>query len=352
MAISTTSVSPKDFQLLFIKEATAGTRVEENMIPINIDSIEMPTLNPLQITDVRHGTGRTLKQVDTFTTNELTVKEISFSGIADKTVLPILLENITQDVAGGDSLYEVLNNYEPSALQYGTTSNGGNNTGTFSLAIDNPVTAGDGTSRSMLFGGCVLTSLTINGDIGEESGRIKMSGTFKTGQQVDFTPTTGDSNVPTIANSGSVAHFDDNYFMSDFSTTTVAGVADCVMKSFSLTIENDAQFMGADANGNYQIVQRALPEVIATVDSVVKYDSNTANLIDNFQGQSLAGESGHSDIDLQMSAGDNKFGIDIDHTMLTDVSFSEEEAMFLTVSQKALADATATNKFFSIKATS
>lgn len=343
MAISSTSVSPKDFQLGIIKEATAGTAVVSSMNLINIDSLELPALNPLQVTDVRHGTGRTLKQVDTFASNKVTVKEISFSGIADSTILPILLENITQDSSGvgssGDDLYEVLNNYEPSAIDIGTTTDSDNSM-TFTVAVDNAVNS----SYSMVFKGCVLTSLTINGDIGEESGRVKMSGTFKTGMVPDLSP----SSAPTF---GSTAHFNNNYFVTDFDTTKVAGVADCVLKSFSLTLENDAQFMGFDSSGNYQVIQRALPEVIATCDSVVKYDGNTQALIESFEGQSFGDDSGHVDIDLQMSSGTNKIGIDIDHTLMTDVSFSEEEAMFLSISQKAIADATATNKFFSIKAT-
>lgn len=343
MAISATSVSPKDFQLGIIKEATAGTAVVSSMNLINIDSLELPALNPLQVTDVRHGTGRTLKQVDTFTSNKLTVKEISFSGIADSTILPILLENITQDASGvgssGDDLYEVANNYEPSAIDVATTT-ASDNTMTFTIAVDNAVNS----SYSMVFKGCVLTSLTISGDIGEESGRVKVSGTFKSGLVPDLSP----SSAPTF---GSTAHFNNNYFVTDFDTTKVAGVADCVLKSFSLTIENDAQFMGFDSSGNYQVIQRALPEVIATCDSVVKYDGNTQALIESFEGQSFGDDSGHVDIDLQASSGTNKIGIDIDHTILTDVSFSEEEAMFLSISQKAIADATGANKFFSIKAT-
>ena len=343
MAISATSVSPKDFQLGIIKEATAGTAIVSSMNLINIDSLELPALNPLQVTDVRHGTGRTLKQVDTFTSNKLTVKEISFSGIADSTILPILLENITQDASGvgssGDDLYEVANNYEPSAIDVATTT-ASDNTMTFTIAVDNAVNS----SYSMVFKGCVLTSLTISGDIGEESGRVKVSGTFKSGLVPDLSP----SSAPTF---GSTAHFNNNYFVTDFDTTKVAGVADCVLKSFSLTIENDAQFMGFDSSGNYQVIQRALPEVIATCDSVVKYDGNTQALIESFEGQSFGDDSGHVDIDLQASSGTNKIGIDIDHTILTDVSFSEEEAMFLSISQKAIADATGANKFFSIKAT-
>ena len=47
MAISATSVSPKDFQLGIIKEATAGTAVTSSMNLINIDSLELPALNPI-----------------------------------------------------------------------------------------------------------------------------------------------------------------------------------------------------------------------------------------------------------------------------------------------------------------
>lgn len=347
MAISATSVSPKDFQLGILAETTAGTANVSSMNLINIDSIELPSLNPTQVTDVRHGTGRTLKQVDTFTTNKVTVKEISFSGIADSTILPILLENITQDASGvgasGDDLYEVNNNYEPSAINIGTTT-ATDNTMTFTIAIDNAVSD----SYSMIFTGCVLTSLTINGDIGEESGRVKFSGTFKTGMVPNLSPEVADK--PSYA-SGATASFNNNYFVTDFDTTKVAGVADCVLKSFSLTIENDAQFMGFDSSGNYQVIQRALPEIIATCDSVVKYDGNTQALIEAFEIQSIGDASGHVDIDLQASSGTNKIGVDINNTILTDVSFSEEEAMFLSISQKAMADATGTNKFFSIKAT-
>ena len=347
MAISATSVSPKDFQLGIIAETTAGTAIVSSMNLINIDSLELPALNPLQVTDVRHGTGRTLKQVDTFTTNKLTVKEISFSGIADSTILPILLENITQDAsgvaAGQDDLYEVLNQYEPDAIDViapNATTGHANNTITFTVAVDNAVHS----DYSMVFKGCVLTSLTISGDIGEESGRVKMSGTFKTGMVPDLSP----SSAPTF---GSTAHFNNNYFVTDFDTTKVAGVADCVLKSFSLTIENDAQFMGFDSSGNYEVIQRALPEIIATCDSVVKYDGNTQALIESFEAQSIGDSSGTVDVDLQASSGTNKVGIDINNTILTDVSFSEEEAMFLSISQKAVADATGANKFFSIKAT-
>jgi hypothetical protein len=330
MANLSTSYSPKEFQLAIANEGTVGTAssTDSDYILINIDSIEMPSLNPQQVLDVRHGAGRTLKEVDVFLSNKLTVKEISFSGIADATVLPKLVKNITQDA----STFAIEAAYDPTDIKVGdTTANA--DTGTFSVLVQSPEA-----NNSMLFTGCVLTSLTLNGDIAEESGRIKMSGTFKTGMIPSFT-----SNLaPT-----STAHFNTNYFTTDYADDAVttdadiviAGVPSPILKSFSCVIENDAQFMGFDQNGNYQIIARALPEVAVTFDAVVKYDADTDGLVASFESQ-----DGSSTVVNTLTAktdvsGDVPRNIDlsIPKAILTDVSFSEEEAMFLSVSTKAVA---------------
>jgi hypothetical protein len=330
MANLSTSYSPKEFQLAIANEGTVGTAssTDSDYILINIDSIEMPSLNPQQVLDVRHGAGRTLKEVDVFLSNKLTVKEISFSGIADATVLPKLVKNITQDA----STFAIEAAYDPTDIKVGdTTANA--DTGTFSVLVQSPEA-----NNSMLFTGCVLTSLTLNGDIAEESGRIKMSGTFKTGMIPSFT-----SNLaPT-----STAHFNTNYFTTDYADDAVttdadiviAGVTSPILKSFSCVIENDAQFMGFDQNGNYQIIARALPEVAVTFDAVLKYDADTDGLVASFESQ-----NGSSTVVNTLTAktdvsGDVPRNIDlsIPKAILTDVSFSEEEAMFLSVSTKAVA---------------
>jgi len=330
MANLSTSYSPKEFQLAIANEGTVGTAssTDSDYILINIDSIEMPSLNPQQVLDVRHGAGRTLKEVDVFLSNKLTVKEISFSGIADATVLPKLVKNITQDA----STFAIEAAYDPTDIKVGdTTANA--DTGTFSVLVQSPEA-----NNSMLFTGCVLTSLTLNGDIAEESGRIKMSGTFKTGMIPSFT-----SNLaPT-----STAHFNTNYFTTDYADDAVtadadiviAGVTSPILKSFSCVIENDAQFMGFDQNGNYQIIARALPEVAVTFDAVLKYDADTDGLVASFESQ-----DGSSTVVNTLTAktdvsGDVPRNIDlsIPKAILTDVSFSEEEAMFLSVSTKAVA---------------
>lgn len=333
MANLSTAFSPKEFELAIAHEATVGTASSTvgDYILMNIDSIEMPSLNPQQVLDVRHGAGRTLKEVDMFLSNDLTVKEISFSGIADATILPKLVKNITQDASGA---FSIPASYDPEERKVGDTvlEDGSTtipaDTGTFSVLLNVP-----SSSNSMLFTGCVLTSLTLNGDIAEESGRIKMSGTFKTGMKPSFT-----SNL----NPTSTAHFNTNYFTTDYgddadtnAVTVIAGVPDPIMKSFSCTIENDAQFMGFNAAGSFQIIARALPEAMVTFDSVIKYDADTDGLVATFEGQ-----DGSSTVANTLTAKDSvtrNVDFSIPKAIITDVSFSEEEAMFLSVSTRGVA---------------
>jgi hypothetical protein len=325
MANLSAAFSPKEFELAIAHEATVGTASSTvgDYILMNIDSIEMPSLNPQQVLDVRHGAGRTLKEVDMFLSNNLTIKEISFSGIADATILPKLVKNITQDASGASSIPA---SYDPSELKIGDSTSTAD-VGTFSVLLNVPES-----NNSMLFVGCVLTSLTLSGDISEESGRIKMSGTFKTGSKPDFT-----SNL----NPTSTAHFNTNYFTTDYgddadtnAVTVIAGVADPILKSFSCAIENDAQFMGFNAAGNFQIIARALPEASVTFDSVIKYDADTDGLVASFEGQSS------STVANTLTAKDSvtrNVDFSIPKAIITDVSFSEDEAMFLSVSTRGVA---------------
>ena len=319
--------SPKQFQLAIAAEADGiggGEATDADYKFINIDSIEFPSLNPQQVLDVRHGAGRTMKAVDMFLSNKLTVKEISFSGIADATILPMLLSNITTDAS---SAYEIAFNYAGIDLSYGDSVS--DNTKTFAVVVVTPEAA-----QQMYFKGCFLTSLTISGDVGEEAGRLKISGTFKSG----CIPALNDTSiVPTHDR----ASFNTNYFMTDYgdsgstnAVTTIAGISDPVMKSFSLTIENDVVMSGYDTSGNFQQMHRGIPEVAVTFDAVVKYDGDTDNLIQTF------GEQSTSTVANTLTAADSvtrNVDISLPTCIITDVSFSEEDAMFLSVSSKAVA---------------
>ena len=144
-----------------------------------------------------------------------------------------------------------------------------------------------------------------------------------------------------LAPSNGTAHFNSNYFMSDYgdagdsgADTTIAGIADPILKSFSFTLENDAQFMGFDAAGSYQVIARALPEVSATFEASIKYDDETARLVEDFNNQSTGTVANTL---AALTSSTRNVGVSMPTSIITDVSFSEEEAMFLSVSSKAVA---------------
>lgn len=340
MADQVAGFSPKQFQLAFAAEKDGiggGESTSGDYKFINIDSIEMPSLNPNQVLDVRHGVGRTLKQVDMFLSNKLTVKEINFSGIADNTTLPMLLSNITGVAdASGDLTFNIQSQYAGVDLDFGGSVS--NNTKTFAVIVTTPTA-----NNQMLFKGCVLTSLSISADMAEESGRFKVSGTFKSG----CIPTLNDTSI----DPSGTTHFNSNYFITDYgdsntsgAATVIAGLTSPVLKSFNLTIENDAVFTGYDANGNYQQIHRAIPEVSVLFDAVVKYDSETEVLARNFEIQSTG------TVANTLTARDTSPALDISvpKAILTDVSFSEDDAMFVSVSTKAVASATGTDDLVSV----
>jgi len=321
--------SPKQFQLAIAPETDgigSGESTDAQYKFINIDSIEMPSLNPLQVLDVRHGAGRTLKAVDMFLTNKLTVKEISFSGIADATILPMLLANITN--TNHATSFPIEFDYSGLDMKFGDTIADDDSSKTFAVVVVTPEAA-----QQLYFKGCLLTSLTVSGDVGEESGRIKISGTFKSG----CVPALNDTSIVPTHNRAS---FNTNYFMTDYDSgasnglITIAGLTGCVLKSFSLTIENDVAFSGYDTAGNYQQMHRAIPEAAVTFDAVVKYDAETDNLIQTF------GEQSTGTVVNTLTASDSvtrNIDISLPTCIMTDVSFSEEDAMFLSMSSKAVA---------------
>ena len=105
------------------------------------------------------------------------------------------------------------------------------------------------------------------------------------------------------------------------------------MKSFSCTIENDAQFMGFNAAGSSNYCK--LPEASVTFDSVIKYDADTDGLVATFEGQ-----DGSSTVANTLTAKDSvtrNVDFSIPKAIITDISFSEEEAMFLSVSTRGVA---------------
>jgi hypothetical protein len=333
MALDGQALSPQEFKLAFKPETTIGTANVATMQLINVDSVETPALNITQVLDVRTGSGRTAKTSDMFTDEKGTVKEISFSGIADTTVLPILLQAITTTAVGSSpASYDIAGAYTPPEIQFGASAS--DNLNTFTVAISHPEAGND---HSMVFKGCVLTSLSLSGSMATQSGRISMSGTFQTRSLGVY------NNARPTSTSAFGSTF---YNMSTFGESSnqtngvrVAGIDDCVMSDFTLNIENPSEFVGFDSDGNPQAIARAIPEVSVTFDATIKADDNTSGL-----HASLV--AGATNLTTELTnhatfASATTFGIKIANSVLTSVELSPATAMFYAISTKAVTDGSA-----------
>ena len=332
MALDGQAFSPKQFQLAIDGETTIGTaKLDGNMNLVNIDSIEMPNFNLTQVLEARSGSdGRVADSADVLIDEKGVTKEITFSGVFDTTIAPILLKNVLGGATVSTDVVTVPYYYQPDELQTGVS---GDATKTLTFAVVNPTT-NDGSSdenRSIIFPGCVITSLSISGDMANESGRLRFTATARTGYLSSY-----DQANPNAA-SAFTAYGSSYYSLATLSAgvkRTIAGAADSVIQSFSLNIENPAEFVGQSTNGNPDAIVRAVPEASVTLDATVKYDSNTADYFSSFKAgtEVVSNVANHATI-----ADATSFGFIGSYGRITSVAYNEANAMMLDVSTKFFA---------------
>lgn len=323
MAKDGKAYSPKEFKLAFVAESTIGTANTTSMQLINVDSVQMPNLNPVIVNDVRSGDGRVRKVADAFVCQKGIVKTIPFSGIADTTVLPLLIQNImTNTVGTSPASYDVPYNYTPPELLNGSASG---ITKTVTVALISP----EG-SNSIIFPGCVLTKLQISAGIDDENGRWKISGEFET-----KCIHSDEQAAPT----GLGAYGSTYYYLTEWNAkTTFAGIADCVIDGFTLNLENPTTYSGYDSNGDPDVINRGVPGFVSNMTATVKYDSNTAPL----KADLVDGGTG-SAIELSNNAtwASATRGIKSDNGIITAVNFNESSSMYLDVTVEMGSDGAA-----------
>ena len=332
MALDGQAFSPKQFQLAIDGETTIGTaKLDGNMNLVNIDNIEMPNFNLTQVLEARSGSdGRVADSADVLIDEKGVTKEITFSGVFDTTIAPILLKNVLGGATVSTDVVTVPYYYQPDELQTGVS---GDATKTLTFAVVNPTT-NDGSSdenRSIIFPGCVITSLSISGDMANESGRLRFTATARTGYLSSY-----DQANPNAA-SAFTAYGSSYYSLATLSAgvkRTIAGAADSVIQSFSLNIENPAEFVGQSTNGNPDAIVRAVPEASVTLDATVKYDSNTADYFSSFKAgtEVVSNVANHATI-----ADATSFGFIGSYGRITSVAYNEANAMMLDVSTKFFA---------------
>tara|TARA_R100000654_G_C2671515_1_gene126141 strand:- start:54 stop:1076 length:1023 start_codon:yes stop_codon:yes gene_type:complete len=322
--------SPKEFQLLVAQQDDFGTITPNSgtYYAIDVDSVGSPSLNPNQVLEPRTGS-RVLQATDFFQDVKTSIKEISFSGTATTNVLDLLLANITT-TADLNGVYTFGAEDAAQSLGVGTTGAAAGSLLSFVYK------SAFGTDADLAFKDCVITSLTLNGDLGTEGGRIKFSATAQTGSVVhDLT-----SAAFTADQSFSAA---ENYLMSAWATPAsrkVYGIGSVIVNSFSCNLENPATFTGVNASG-YEVVSRA-GEFSATLDTSIKYDATTCGLMQSLNNQTENGSTAAqiSQLNDSDTITNGAFGIQMNKTFLTNVAFNEGDIMMLDVSVKAVGQGT------------
>ena len=324
MAKSGVNFSPKDFSCWVKKETAAGTSTfGTDMFALNVDSVSYPSLNVNQALDVRSG-GRFLGDDDFFQDNTLRQVELSLSGVMHNDAGHLaLLQNICGDGSGDVAVSPT---YTPPVVVYengdgaaGTNATEGD---TLTIVIAAPDLTSPANSTHLIFSGCVVTNFVLSADAATDSGRFKFSCTLATGKKPALAST---GNVGGTAYSNAT-----DAFLGTSSGHKVAGL-EVVMNNFSVTLDNPAIGVGAYASGYEQMVRGT--EFAITFDTQVKYDGVTKGLVNTFDTQTAAIAA-----DLFQFSNDNKFGVDIDNGVLTNVAYSEGDIMMLDVSGKASSD--------------
>ena len=327
MAIDANAYSPKQFTFLIAEQddfgtfnldsTGGGTRDANNWVAVDVDSVGSPSLNLNQVLEPRTGS-RVLQATDFFQDKLAKVIEMSVSGTATTEVLDMLLSNITNDASVP---YAVQTNEGTQTFVAATDDQ--QDMQIFSIAYNSP-----SSGNTLAFKDCFCTNLSFSGDMGTEGGRIKFSATFKTGTPPEDL-TDGLLTVDTAITAN-------NYYMSswDADDRIVAGIANCLVNSFTLNIDNDMVFAGASSAG-YELGAR-VGEVSATADFNIKYDANTDVLFENFHDQVTGASEGATLMNDDNDPGDGAFGFKFDNSVLTNVALSEGVMMNLDVSVKAV----------------
>ena len=287
-AINSTVFGGKEFEVYIGADlATVGAFNNStdgaSMQRLDVEGITVPTFSPNQEFEMRTGSGRTAQFSQIFSSSKRVVTEFSLSGRATALALPIFMENVLATAAtANDNLFEIGHDYAPTPFKHGDSGDATGFERSLSVFFKSPTAGG---VDSVALKGCVVTSLSISGDMGTASGRFNYDVTLQT----QYAPTFGTDSM-----SGATAISSTNYYLSDM-TTRDMNIMDYnsdsdsytsiqpLFNNLTLTIESPTQFLGAQGtNAEPEVFARAVPELTATVAGSVKYDIETAKLVEAF----------------------------------------------------------------------
>jgi len=349
MAYNTAAFSPKEWTLGIKEEETVGTAVT-SYDGIEIESISFPSINDgLRVTEKRSGsTGPVLNTNDLVYAEAGGIHEISVSGVLNKTLLPVLVENATGIETSTNNVI-VNHNYAPAHFLHGAESSGAHNTVAF--CIEGPA---GGPNDSYTLKGCVITSLTFNAESATEGGRIKFDLTAQT--RTPMTTTAVAQSVNTIA-----APAETYLTLGHGTAATRVFAKECILDSLGFTIENPVTFLGNGAiTGAPEAYQRSYPEMNITANCSVKYDANSATFVNDWRTQGIATKTDTGVVDDGVAgfyfandatwADATTFGIKMDNVMIAEQpTLNEGDYMKVDCVLKAVNDELTTSDILDIR---
>ena len=332
MAISSTALSPKEFRVTIQPQTALGTALTNGMLELNVDSVTHGTLGGVNNYDVKSGGGRILQDEHYFHQNSDYISEITVSGIYTVDTCFTMLENITNDTG---EPFTIASNYNPSTnIKTGATLTAGNSE-LLTLAILPPDVPNDGAPSDtdcIVYKDCVVTAFNWSGDMATDGGLIKYSATFKTYSPVALEQ---DGSGFTITPYTLVAA--QTLTMGDWQTPgnrVIGGQADVMVNSFSMNLENDAVFLGRGASGVPEAIGRG-PEFSATADINVKYDDESADMLNDFQSATSGATTGNTILsNASTPATGASWGFQFPQSVFTNVALSEGDIMAIDASVK------------------
>jgi hypothetical protein len=252
-----------------------------SMQRLDVEGVTVPSFSPNQEFEMRTGSGRTAQFDQIFSSSKRVTTEVSLSGRLTTADLPIFMENVlSQAGTENDNLFEILHNYAPTPFKHGDTGDVTGFERSLSLFFKAP-----NVDDCVKLKGCVVTSLSISGDMGTASGRFNYDVTLQT----QYAPEFASVSVTSAQSIGSTKLFlsdmtEREMNIKDYDTSdTDQNAITPLFNNMTLTIESPTQFLGAQGtNAEPEVFARAVPELTVTVAGSIKYDTETAKLVEAF----------------------------------------------------------------------
>ena len=325
MAISQKVIPISDVKLGILGETTFGTLLDSDgtnsqaFRQLPVVQATKPTFNITRESRLLSGRGTVKNAADTIITNRNGTVTCPFDFVATPELMLQHLVMATQTYnADGSDVYTV------------EVDGSNNNThigGTISGKLPHSVNLAyyPAASQGITVPGCVVSDMTISGDLGTNGGNLGISGNYFSGF----------SNI--FSSSGTGSLLEDNYNgtwvepdagvffnMGNLSTKQLevdGANQDMILKSFSLNIANGVNRVGSDSVGGAEAY--AFPEYTVTGDITLKYDDEfSLSASDNVVQSFLDGNT----CTLALKFGDGTVSSVSEMNILAEVQFTGDPA--------------------------